>query len=318
MKIKLIAASIAVMMMGSCKPAIKQAPEHSQTLQDDSVGSEYVLAQWTFNKALFAGDMTTFDFVNKAADMGFVGVEYVNQFFREELENESYLRNLASLAKERGIKNTLLMVDLTDVQLGDADAQDRQKAIDLHKKWIVAASQMDCPTIRVNAFGSSTGQAMFDNMFESVKELLSFGKKYGVSVIIENHGRFSSDADWLVRLVEELVPYGGGSLADFDNWCIEREGGAMWGAPCIKEYDRYEGMQKLLPTARSVSLKAFDFDGDGDAIKTDFKRMFELIKAAQYDEYLAVEFEGHDMDPIEGIRKTLELCRRYDANAPKL
>jgi len=149
-----------------------------------------------------------------------------------------------------------------------------------------------------------------------MKELLNYGKRYGVAVLIENHGQYSSDADWLVEVVEELVPYGGGSLADFDNWCIEREGGVMWGAPCIKEYDRYEGMQKLLPTARSVSLKAFNFDESGNAIKTDFKKMFDLIKASQYDSYLAVEFEGHEIDPKEGIRKTLELCRRYDKSAP--
>ena len=151
---------------------------------------------------------------------------------------------------------------------------------------------------------------MMSVIFNSVKELANFGKSYNVRLAIENHGQYSSDGMWLSELVGKLVPYGVGSVADIDNWCIEREGGKLWGTPCIIEYDRYQGMKELLPTAKSVSLKVFDFDNDGNAIKTDFKRMFHLINEAQYDEYLAVEFEGHDMDPIEGIRKTLELVKK--------
>ncbi len=269
-----------------------------------------VLAQWTFNKDLFAGKMTTIDFINKASDLGFEGVEYVSQFFQDKVEDDIYLAGLKSAAEKAGITSTMILVDVLDAKLGSSDSAERQRAISEHKKWIIAASKLGCPTIRVNAHGDGTADEMMSAIFESVKVLSNFGKTYDVKITIENHGQYSSDGKWLSELVGKLVPYGVGSVADFDNWCIEREDGKLWGSPCVKQYDRYLGIKELLPTAKSVSLKAFDFDSNGNAIKTDFKRMFQLIKEAQYDEYLSVEFEGHDMDPIEGIRKTLELVKR--------
>jgi sugar phosphate isomerase/epimerase len=299
----------ALLISVSCKSKVVQNQDTG--IEESGFKSEskpkLVLAQWTFNKDLFAGKMTTIDFVNKAAEMGFDGVEFVSQFIKDKVNDDAYLAELKLASETAGIKNTMISVDVSEAKLGSSDPDERDIATAKHKEWIVAASKLNCPTIRVNAHGDGTADEMMSAMFNSVKELANFGKSYNVGVTIENHGQYSSDGKWLSQLIGKLVPYGVGSVADFDNWCIEREGGKLWGTPCIKEYDRYLGMKELLPTARSVSVKAFDFDEQGNAIKTDFKRMFQLIKEAQYDEYLAIEFEGHDMDPIEGIRKTLEL-----------
>jgi sugar phosphate isomerase/epimerase len=299
----------ALLMSVSCKSKVVQNQDTG--IEESGFKSEskpkLVLAQWTFNKDLFAGKMTTIDFVNKAAEMGFDGVEFVSQFIKDKVNDDAYLAELKLASETAGIKNTMISVDVSEAKLGSSDPDERDIATAKHKEWIVAASKLNCPTIRVNAHGDGSADEMMSAMFNSVKELANFGKSYNVGVTIENHGQYSSDGKWLSQLIGKLVPYGVGSVADFDNWCIEREGGKLWGTPCIKEYDRYLGMKELLPTARSVSVKAFDFDEQGNAIKTDFKRMFQLIKEAQYDEYLAIEFEGHDMDPIEGIRKTLEL-----------
>ncbi|MFT6334898.1 MAG: sugar phosphate isomerase/epimerase [Saprospiraceae bacterium] len=299
----------ALLISVSCKSKVVQNQDTG--IEESGFKSEskpkLVLAQWTFNKDLFAGKMTTIDFVNKAAEMGFDGVEFVSQFIKDKVNDDAYLAELKLASETAGIKNTMISVDVSEAKLGSSDPDERDIATAKHKEWIVAASKLNCPTIRVNAHGDGSADEMMSAMFNSVKELANFGKSYNVGVTIENHGQYSSDGKWLSQLIGKLVPYGVGSVADFDNWCIEREGGKLWGTPCIKEYDRYLGMKELLPTARSVSVKAFDFDEQGNAIKTDFKRMFQLIKEAQYDEYLAIEFEGHDMDPIEGIRKTLEL-----------
>ncbi len=302
----------ALLISVSCKSKVVQSQDNETEESEFKSESKpkLVLAQWTFNKELFAGEMTSIDFVNKASEMGFEGVEFVSQFIKDKVNDDVYLAELKLASETAGIKNTMISVDVSEVKLGSSDPAEQDAAIAKHKEWIVAASKLNCPTIRVNAHGDGTAEEMISTIFNSVKELANFGKSYNVAVTIENHGQYSSDGKWLSQLVGKLVPYGVGSVADFDNWCIEREGGKLWGTPCIKEYDRYQGIKELLPTAKSISIKAFDFDEQGNAIKTDFKRMFKLIKEAQYDEYLAVEFEGHDMDPIEGVRKTLELIER--------
>ena len=309
---KCLLTLLSLILFLACKSKVIPNQESGKQISEFKSESKpkLVLAQWTFNKELFAGEMTTIDFVNKASQLGFEGVEYVSQFFQDKVSDDAFLAELKLASENASIINTLIAVDVSEARLGSSDPIERDLAISKHKEWIIAASKLNCPTIRVNAHGDGTAEEMMLVIFNSVKELANFGKSYDVGVAIENHGQYSSDGKWLSQLVGKLVPYGVGSVADFDNWCIEREGGKLWGTPCINEYDRYQGVKELLPTAKSVSVKAFDFDAQGNAIKTDFKRMFQLIKEAQYDEYLAVEFEGHDMDPIEGVRKTLELIER--------
>ena len=290
----------------SCKPAVSQA-----SLQKvPQLKERLVLAQWSFNRELFKGEMSTFDFIRTAKEMDFVGVEYVNQFFMDHIEDSAYLDSLRTTAEEVGIKNTLLMIDRAG-NLGASKKETREEAVANHKKWILAAKKMNCPNIRINAHGDGSREEIYSACQKSILELSDFGQEHNVGILIENHGSYSSDGNWLSELVKKVNRPNVASLADFDNWCIERENGELWGAPCIKEYDRYVGMKQLLPTAKSVSIKAFDFDKDGLPIKTDFKKMFELIFKSGYEGYLAVEFEGHEIDAKIGIQKTKALAERF-------
>jgi hypothetical protein len=45
------------------------------------------LAQWSMNKSFFSGKKDAHDFAVYAAKMGFAGVEYVNQFYFDQLKN---------------------------------------------------------------------------------------------------------------------------------------------------------------------------------------------------------------------------------------
>ncbi|MDF1698788.1 MAG: TIM barrel protein [Saprospiraceae bacterium] len=278
----------------------------------EGINQRVVLAQWSFNKELFNGEMTTFDFVDEAKSMGFAGVEYVNQFFMDKKEDFTYLDSLKKHAQNQGIQNTLLMIDRAG-NLGASDDMERNQAVEEHKKWVLAAKAMGCPTIRINAHGDGTADQMLEACIESIGALAAWSNLQGVGVLIENHGGFSSDGNWLVRLLNALAEYHVGCIADFDNWCIERENGELWGSTCTKSFNRYEGVSMLLSTAKSISVKAFDFDENGMPIKTNFEQMFDLINTSGYTGYLAVEFEGHTLPAKEGILKTKALLERLSA-----
>ena len=98
-----------------------------------------------------------------------------------------------------------------------------------------------------------------------------------------------------------------GSLPDFGNFCLEREGGARWDAKCIKEYDRYQGVKELMPRAFAVSAKSHDFDSKGNEIHTDYKRMLQLVKNAKFNGYIGVEYEGNILSEEAGIIATRDL-----------
>jgi sugar phosphate isomerase/epimerase len=284
----------------------KDAPE--QTVGEESA-ARYSLAQWSFNRDLFAGEMTNQDFVKAAGEMGFEGVEYVSQFFQDKVEDNIYLDGLAAAAKQAGVKSLMIMIDGAG-NLGASDLAERDLAVKEHLKWVRAAKRLGCPVIRVNAHGDGTPEAIKAACLDGIGRLAKAAAPEGVQIIIENHGGISNDGAWLADLVRQLQPLGVGSLADFDNWCTERENGQIWGAPCTKRYDRLQGLRELMPYAESVSVKAFKFDDEGNETVMDYEALFKIIREAEYEGYLGIEYDGDELSSREGIERTLALAKR--------
>jgi sugar phosphate isomerase/epimerase len=212
-------------------------------------------------------------------------------------------------AQKAGVKNLLIMVDNAG-NLGASDKNERNLAVENCKKWVTAAKHLGCHSIRINAHGDGTPEEIKAACIESITTLAKWGKEEGVQILIENHGGISNDGKWLKELLQALQPAGVGSLPDFDNWCIERENGELWGAPCTKSYDRYLGMQEIMPFAKALSVKSFEFDAEGNETSMDYKKLFEIVQASGYQGYLGIEFEGHELDAKEGIRKAVALVKK--------
>ena len=53
--------------------------------------------------------------------------------------------------------------------------------------------------------------------------------------------------------------------------------------------------------------KSHDFDEAGNETHTDFKRMLQLVKDADYTGFIGVEYEGQQRDEISGILATKDL-----------
>ena len=96
-----------------------------------------------------------------------------------------------------------------------------------------------------------------------------------------------------------------GTLPDFGNFCLKRQGGVRWEAPCIEEYDKYKGIQELMVYAKAVSAKSYAFDENGNETSIDYPRMLRIVKESGYQGYIGIEFEGEN--PEEGIKATKEL-----------
>lgn len=289
----------------SCVPKSENSKKNTV-----SESAKYSLAQWTYHKQLFSGEMNNFDFVRKADSLGFHGVEFVNQFFRDQVDNYIFLDSLKEVLKETKSIPVMIMVDI-DSELGATDPIRRNTSIEEHKKWILASEYLGCQYTRVNAYGDGTSEEVLKYCASSLKILADYAKPYGITLLVENHGGYSSDADWLVTLIRKTNVDNLRLLADFDNWCMERENGKLWGAPCIKWYDRYQGMDKVLQYSSGLSLKTFEFDEKGNEISTDFEKMFTLIHKHNYNGWLGIEYEGESVDSDTGVLLTKSLADRF-------
>ena len=267
---------------------------------------EISLAEWSLHKALFGKKMTNLDFpVRARKDFGIGTVEYVNQFFKDKAEDKTYLSELLQRCKDNGVKNHLIMCD-GEGSLGDKEEAKRLKAVENHYKWVEAARHLGCRTIRVNAAGTGTAEEVQQQAIDGLGRLSEFAGKAGINVIVENHGGYSSDGQWLAGVMKGVNMKNCGTLPDFGNFCIKRG-----PTGCTQEYDRYQGVQELLPFAKGLSAKTYDFDEKGNCTETDYDRMMKLVRKGGFKGIIGIEYEGDKLSEEEGIRKTKALLDRY-------
>ncbi len=257
------------------------------------------LAQWSLHKTLFAKKLDALDFAKATREeFGIDAVEYVNQFFKDKANDEAYLGQLNARAADHGVKSLLIMVD-GEGSLGHGDTAERNKAVQNHHKWADAARFLGCHSIRVNA--ATTGNGSFEEKqklaADGLRSLSEYGAKLGLNVIVENHGGLSSNGAWLAGVMKIVDLPNCGTLPDFGNFNIG-DG---------KMYDRYQGVTELMPFAKAVSAKSHEFDDKGDEVRTDYRRMMNIVLADGYRGYVGIEYEGSKVDAYTGIKKTKQL-----------
>mgnify|MGYP001150272946 CR=1 FL=1 len=269
------------------------------------------LAEWSLNKPLFGGELDNLDFPVKARNDYDIGaVEYVNQFFKDKANDAAYLKQLNQRAADHGVKNVLIMID-GEGGLGDLDDAQRNQAVENHYKWVEAAKELGCHSIRVNARGSGSEEEVKQAAIDGLGKLSEFGAQHQIGVIVENHGGYSSDGKWLAAVIEGVNNEYCGTLPDFGNFCIERKVDPQTNErTCANEYDRYQGVKELMPYAKGVSAKSHDFNEQGNEIHTDYGKMLQIVKDAGYNGYIGIEYEGSELPPDQGIMATKDLLVR--------
>jgi len=102
-----------------------------------------------------------------------------------------------------------------------------------------------------------------------------------------------------------------GMLPDFGNWCLTHPWGTIQEG-CEDTYDIYKGLKMLLPYAKGVSAKTYDFDAAGEQPLLDYSKLIGIVKESGYKGYLGIEYEGtRQTDEYEGVRKTERLIKKY-------
>ncbi|WBL21010.1 sugar phosphate isomerase/epimerase [Zunongwangia sp. HRR-M8] len=302
----------------SCKNKRAENKDEISTPIDSIVNNKpffkLSLAQWSLEKPIHSGELDPVDFAEKANQLGFHGIEYVNQLYfskyRDAKDPEAaftkLLDTLKAKSEEFSVENVLIMVD-DEGDLASIEDGKREEAVQKHKRWVDAAQFLGCHAIRVNLFGSNQEAAWKTNAVKGLSELSEYAATKGINVLVENHGGLSSNAKLLTEVMEEVDLPNCGTLPDFGNFCLRRKNGEMWGAECVEEYPTYQGIEEMIPYAKAVSAKTYEFDENGKETTLDIGRILKIVKDAGYNGWIGVEYEGTGLAPEEGILKTKEL-----------
>ena len=267
------------------------------------------LAQWSLHRNFEAGNLDPSDFASIARERyGFDAVEYVNGFYSAHAGDENFWKQMKERSDQAGVKNLVIMVD-DEGELGGADKSARMEAVENHYKWLHAARILGCHSLRVNAFGDADRETYRAAIMDGMSRLAGYAATLDLNVLIENHGLFSSDAALIAGIIKEVNMPNFGAFPDFGNWCLSAKWGSTQGA-CDQVYDRYQGVAELLPYAKAVSAKSYNFNERGEYTTIDYYKMLKIVKQSAYEGYIGIEYEGLEKGEHEGILITRALMEK--------
>ena len=281
------AGLVAPSLLGESGSMASAVPSVStdQSWVPEPAKDDISLAQWALVQEIRDGLWTTLDFPRVAReDFGLNGIEFVNTLF--EVPHMNYLNQLKASAGDYGVTMVLIMVDAEGDPCSPDSAVQKQYAIN-HRKWIDVAHFLGCTAIRTNCRGTE-GQAADEALLwaaDTYSMLLEYAEEAGIRVLIENHGGFSNDADWMIRLFRKVSHPLFGSYPD-------------WRQPG-PEFDNVAYLEKMVPFAGGMSYR----NQPDDNLTA---RMIRMTKKLGYSGWYGIESSGR-----EAIRKGKIMLTEY-------
>jgi sugar phosphate isomerase/epimerase len=264
----------------------------------------------------FKGDKVEIEqCIDRAADMGFDGVEILHQQMRSE-EN-GYLQELKRRAFTQGLD---LMGFSTHQGFVSPDKAVRQKNVDHTLRCIELAWRLGIPTLRVNTGRWNTIKSFDDLManrgiepnleghgddegfawvIDSLQQCIGQAQQCGVTMGLENHWGLGRTADGVMRVVDAVNSPWLQVTLDTGNF-LE---------------NMYEQMERLAPHAVLIQAKTYFGGGEWYTLEIDYARVKRILRDADYRGYVSLEFEGKE-DPETGVPKSLDLLRRSLSAGP--
>jgi L-ribulose-5-phosphate 3-epimerase len=249
------------------------------------ITNDISIAQWALVDEVHKGVWKTVDFPKVAReDFDINGIEFVNTLF--EVPTVRYLNTLKRNADNYGVKMVLIMVD-DEGETCTPSKEERKQTVINHHKWIDIAAYLGCHAIRTNCRGPK--DAPKDEALkwaaETYNMMLEYAIPANISVLIENHGGLSNDANWMVALMEEVNNLYFGSYPDW------REPGPA--------FDHIDYLQKMLPYAGGLSYR-------NQPTEEMTAKMIKMSYDAGYRGWYGIESSGRD-----AIRQGKSLLKKY-------
>jgi sugar phosphate isomerase/epimerase len=233
-----------------------------------------------------------FQFVDFCAEHGCAGAELTSYYFPPELTDE-FLLQLKRHAFLRGIAISGSAVG-NNFTLPAGEKRDHEIA--MVKKWIDHAALLGAPHVRVFA-GSlpadmPRGQSV-SLCISALEDCCDYAGSKGVFLGLENHGGIVAEPSGLLEIVKAVKSPWFGVNLDTGNFHTD---------------DPYADLEKCAPYAVNVQLKAEITRRGRDAEPSDLPRLVRILREANYQGYVALEYESKE-DPWTAVPVLLKRLR---------
>jgi sugar phosphate isomerase/epimerase len=253
--------------------------------------------------------VTVQEVIDHAANLGVHGVDVLHV----QMDNETpgYLKSLRQRAENNGVELICLSIHQDFV---DPDKAVRDQNIEHTLRCIDIAHELGISYIRLNSGRWNTIKSFdelmanrgiepilpgfteddgFNWCIESMTECLPAAEKAGVVLALENHWGLTRTPEGLLRIVNAISSPWLGVLMDTGNF-LE---------------DPYDKLEQIAAQAVFVQAKTYYGGGEWYTLDLDYPRIANILKKANYQGYISLEFEGKE-DANTGVPKSLELLRQ--------
>lgn len=282
------------------------------------------VSSYSFNRLVQSGKMKQIEVIKKAKEMGFDAIEFINFHLEDGETDEMFAKRAHEESKKVGIDIESYTVgsDFINGSNGSLEAEiDRvNKEVDIARILGAKSMRHDATTgFSSEHQGPRSFEHALPRLIEGYKAVTEYAQKFGIKTMVENHGFFCQDSSRVEQLVNGVNHPNFGVLIDMGNFvCVDEEPEKALGLLMpyafhvhAKDFHIKSGM---LPDpgkgwfqSRGGNYLRGAIIGHGDV---PILQCLKIVKRAQYDGVLSIEFEGLE-DPIEGIGIGLDNLRKY-------
>ena len=281
------------------------------------------VSSYSFTQYILAGKMTQFETIAKAKELGFDAIEFTT------IDGESHEERLKNAKKYREEAEKLGMIInayTIGANLFKEDKAEATEEIERLKKELLVAKELGAPLMRHDVCYtlSKTGNGRsFDLMLPTIaknaRELTEYAQTLGIKTCSENHGFIAQDSDRVERLYNAVNHENYGLLVDMGNFACADEN-SVTAVSRLAPYAihahakdfiiRKERFGRCQLETRGCNYIGGVAVGEGDI---PVKQCLAILKKAQYEGFLSIEYEGCD-DCIDGIKRGLENLKKFLAD----
>lgn len=277
---------------------------------------KFSVSTYSFGDYREENSLGIFGVIDKAAEMGFDGIEFVEDYWLEWPDEE--IKKVGQYARDKGLETVAFCVG--------ADLINRENEVErvcgLIDKAALLGVSMLRHDITSGVYGKKNGigyACLLPELKEKCTQITEYAKKLGIKTMTENHGYFSQDADRVASLIDTVGNDNFGVLLDLGNFMCADEDPSL-------------SASRLAPYAFHVHCKDFLYKkgteinpGDGWFVtragnylrgtivghgEAKIAQSLGMLKRKGYDGFISLEFEGTE-DNLVGIKMGLSNIKRF-------
>lgn len=272
--------------------------------------------------------ITQLECIARAHEIGLGAIEFTDLVPPEGVTQLEYAAQLRTEADRLGmtINSYTVSADFLAGSDGDLEKEIAKTLEKVDIAQVLGASVMRHDATRGYAPGTR-GYRGFEQalprLVEGCRRVTEYAATKGIRTCIENHGQFCQDSDRVEKLVNGVAHPNFGLLVDMGNFLCADEDPVLAvsrTAPYAvhahaKDFYIRSGMGLNPGTgffrSRGANYLRGAIIGQGDA---PVYQCIKILRAAGYDGWLSIEFEGKE-DPMYGVRVGFENLQRLLAAA---